>query len=519
MQPTKTTYRAYIYILYTGIYTITVKVNETKPVTSAASDDKNNDADVPSKTKTIKTDEKNPETSAGFTVPLHQFWYMLHAYKKEVEKIEKQHGVSMHAEVSVSFISTQNSSPDSVSKASEDFQNLVTDCVVNFSDVTINHNDMNSDIVKEAIRNIQLEETKLMLTMSASNCRFFGPNKITDMINRETTRVEQQFKDKSNEMDEDNNVSPQSRFSLDMDTKDLPTQLEMDKVHWDLMNLSYKEQLSQLETKYRVSFHEDKMQKNVIKVQARSKGFQHINLESHALRALTQLYQKLASATVSCKLTNPADKTDVAALLEKLQQQHRVVAAADRLSLWRLVGLPEHLGPAIADIEKTLQRNVFDDQMKKLIVQDEGVKFRGQEETCTICMDSFTNKTKLKCGCETERPLGFITPTILCPVLFLGGHCHTEHPNPGNYFHGTSRRAYLPDNREGKEVLALLQRAFDQRLIFTVGTSTTSGLENAVTWNDIHHKINTHGGPQNYGYPDPDYLKRVKDELKAKGIE
>uniref|UniRef100_A0A672QW70 Si:dkey-40c23.2 n=2 Tax=Sinocyclocheilus grahami TaxID=75366 RepID=A0A672QW70_SINGR len=430
------------------------KVNETKPVTSAASDDKNNDADVPSKTKTIKTDEKNPETSAGFTVPLHQFWYMLHAYKKEVEKIEKQHGVSMHAEVSVSFISTQNSSPDSVSKASEDFQNLVTDCVVNFSDVTINHNDMNSDIVKEAIRNIQLEETKLMLTMSASNCRFFGPNKITDMINRETTRVEQQFKDKSNEMDEDNNVSPQSRFSLDMDTKDLPTQLEMDKVHWDLMNLSYKEQLSQLETKYRVSFHEDKMQKNVIKVQARSKGFQHINLESHALRALTQLYQKLASATVSCKLTNPADKTDVAALLEKLQQQHRVVAAADRLSLWRLVGLPEHLGPAIADIEKTLQRNVFDDQMKKLIgysgdiphtrkinwnqtpgygpgavggaVQDEGVKFRGQgkadagfnedskdnsrheskgahaeEETCTICMDSFTNKTKLKCGCET----------------------------------------------------------------------------------------------------------------------
>ncbi|XP_016087098.1 E3 ubiquitin-protein ligase DTX3L-like, partial [Sinocyclocheilus grahami] len=94
-----------------------------------------------------------------------------------------------------------------------------------------------------------------------------------------------------------------------------------------------------------------------------------------------------------------------------------------------------------------------------------------------------------------------------------------RHPNPGNIFHGTSRHAYLPDNREGNEVLALLQRAFDQKLIFTVGTSTTSGLENAVTWNDIHHKTNTHGGPQNYGYPDPDYLKRVKDELKAKGIE
>uniref|UniRef100_A0A671K3U9 E3 ubiquitin-protein ligase n=1 Tax=Sinocyclocheilus anshuiensis TaxID=1608454 RepID=A0A671K3U9_9TELE len=200
--------------------------------------------------------------------------------------------------------------------------------------------------------------------MSASDCRFFGPNKITDMIKRETTRVDQQFKDKSNEMDVENNVSPQSRFSLDMDTKDLPTQLEMDKVHWDLMNLSYKEQLSQLETKYGVSFHEDKVQKNVI-------------------------------------------------------------------------------GPL-------------------------------------------------------QPP---------------------RHPNPGNYFHGTSRHAYLPDNHEGNEVLALLQRAFDQKLIFTVGTSTTSGLENAVTWNDIHHKTNTHGGPLKYGYPDPGYLKRVKDELKAKGIE
>ncbi|XP_052425156.1 E3 ubiquitin-protein ligase DTX3L [Carassius gibelio] len=94
-----------------------------------------------------------------------------------------------------------------------------------------------------------------------------------------------------------------------------------------------------------------------------------------------------------------------------------------------------------------------------------------------------------------------------------------KHPNPGQYFPGARRHAYLPDNREGREVLSLLQRAFDQKLIFTVGTSTTSGLKNAVTWNDIHHKTNTHGGPLNYGYPDPDYLRRVKDELKAKGIE
>ncbi len=65
-------------------------------------------------------------------------------------------------------------------------------------------------------------------------------------------------------------------------------------------------------------------------------------------------------------------------------------------------------------------------------------------------------------------------------------------------YHGASRNAYLPDNNEGNEVLRLLQRAFHQKLIFTVGTSTTSGVDNVVTWNDVHHKTNTHGGPERY---------------------
>ena len=27
-----------------------------------------------------------------------------------------------------------------------------------------------------------------------------------------------------------------------------------------------------------------------------------------------------------------------------------------------------------------------------------------------------------------------------------------------------------------------------------------------------------HGGPSSYGYPDPDYLDRVIEDLKAKGV-
>jgi deltex-like protein len=71
----------------------------------------------------------------------------------------------------------------------------------------------------------------------------------------------------------------------------------------------------------------------------------------------------------------------------------------------------------------------------------------------------------------------------------------SEHPEPGKPYKGTRRTAFLPDNAEGRQVLRLLRKAFDQRLTFTVGRSTTSGRENAVTWNDIHHKTNVDGGP------------------------
>ncbi|CAH2304962.1 poly [ADP-ribose] polymerase 14-like [Pelobates cultripes] len=73
--------------------------------------------------------------------------------------------------------------------------------------------------------------------------------------------------------------------------------------------------------------------------------------------------------------------------------------------------------------------------------------------------------------------------------------------------------------RDGRVILQLLKRAFDQRLVFTIGVSRTTGAKDCVTWNDIHHKTSPHGGPSQFGYPDPDYLNRVRDELKAKGIE
>ena len=93
-----------------------------------------------------------------------------------------------------------------------------------------------------------------------------------------------------------------------------------------------------------------------------------------------------------------------------------------------------------------------------------------------------------------------------------------EHPNPGLPCYGTYRVAYLPNNTEGQKVLRLLQLAFERGLVFKIGRSETTGQDNVVTWNGIHHKTNVDGGPRECGYPDDTYLKRVQQELAAMGV-
>ncbi|EDK97899.1 E3 ubiquitin-protein ligase DTX3L [Mus musculus] len=186
---------------------------------------------------------------------------------------------------------------------------------------------------------------------------------------------------------------------------------------------------------------------------------------------------------------------------------------------------------------------------------------KGTEDYCVICMDTISNKHVLP-KCKHEFCTSCISKAMLikpvCPVCLtsygiqkgnqpegtmsystqkgsLPGYegCGTivinyeikdgiqtkEHPNPGKAYHGTRRTAYLPDNTEGRKVLDLLHEAFKHRLTFTIGYSRATGVSDVITWNDIHHKTSKFGGPANFGYPDPDYLKRVKEELKAKGIE
>lgn len=110
--------------------------------------------------------------------------------------------------------------------------------------------------------------------------------------------------------------------------------------------------------------------------------------------------------------------------------------------------------------------------------------------------------------------------TILIVYNIPHGIQGPEHPNPGKPFtaRGFPRQCYLPDNAQGRKVLELLKVAWKRRLIFTIGTSSTTGETDTVVWNEIHHKTEMDRNVTGHGYPDPNYLQNVLAELAAQGV-
>ncbi|KAM4604428.1 E3 ubiquitin-protein ligase DTX4-like isoform 2-T2 [Polymixia lowei] len=112
--------------------------------------------------------------------------------------------------------------------------------------------------------------------------------------------------------------------------------------------------------------------------------------------------------------------------------------------------------------------------------------------------------------CQTIRIIYNILPGIQGP----------EHPNPGKPYtaRGFPRHCYLPDSQRGRQVLKLLLVAWDRRLIFSVGTSSTTGESDTVIWNEVHHKTEFGSNLTGHGFPDPGHLTNVLEELRAQGI-
>ncbi|XP_054934651.1 E3 ubiquitin-protein ligase DTX4 isoform X3 [Physeter macrocephalus] len=174
------------------------------------------------------------------------------------------------------------------------------------------------------------------------------------------------------------------------------------------------------------------------------------------------------------------------------------------------------------------------------------------DEDCTICMECLTAPSGYKGPQPTVKPdlvgklsrCGHIYHIYCLVAMYNNGNkdgslqcptCKTiygvktgtqppgkmeyhliPHSLPGHPDCKTIRIIYsIPP---GIQVLKLLLVAWDRRLIFAIGTSSTTGESDTVIWNEVHHKTEFGSNLTGHGYPDANYLDNVLAELAAQGI-
>ncbi|XP_047203430.1 uncharacterized protein LOC124856715 isoform X2 [Girardinichthys multiradiatus] len=482
--------------------------------------------------------QKDPVTAAGnnlqddkkrsedCVVPLGLYWYVSQICKKELKCIEEETKVTIKPNLTVSFEPKQkDGKPD---EALDRFTDLIQKCLSDSSSSVIPLKFVDPDQWGDALKVIMNKNNKLLVTMSSEEITVCGQKHCQDSLS--STLYPMQKSSSASEESEQptwsDNLNDELSLKITMTIKDDlgVAGLTMEENRWKDLKSSCTPQLEKIKAKFNVNFKESSISEGKVNVKTSYKRpGGNAAMESHAVRALLRLYQKMMTSPLpppyGATGLNGSEETSSGAEVNGHSTQNREESAR---------------GGATGD---------------------------SKDDDCSICLSQFTDKKQLKCKHEfcgeclksAEKHSGPICP--ICKDVFgvMKGHqpdgtmkwdrnhcplpgfpnCgnivitydipsgkQTEkHPNPGQCYVGTTRRAYLPDNKEGNEVLNLLKKAFDQRLIFTVGTSRTSGAEDVVTWNDIHHKTSSIGGPEGFGYPDEKYLSRVKDELKAKGIK
>lgn len=224
-----------------------------------------------------------------------------------------------------------------------------------------------------------------------------GPRQSQDAVKKALNASQKTLNDNYTSARESTQASQGTSLNIDMSgVKDhlVDTGLSMDKNYWMIMPTVYDENIAKIKAKFGVDFKESAISQDKVEVKVhcnRSGG--NASMESHAVRALLQLYQKV--------FTRP-------------------------------IGMIQHHGatgfngsPYFHQSEGASSGLVSNGQSEYSVRNTEAPTGEGataggnEDEKCPICMDGFTNKKRLKCKhefCEECLTQSKQSMGPVCPV-------------------------------------------------------------------------------------------------------
>ena len=352
--------------------------------------------DVPpeEQSSSVSTEEEKKEEVAC-TLSVGPFWYVSHIYKKEMERIEKENGVKITADVQITFQAEKDGSPQ---KALSEFTSLVQkySSDLEASHIPLKHVD--PEELKEVMKITQRIGSKLLLTLTPKEMISWGPRQSQDTFRKST----QKMLNISTSVVESGEVSHDTSLNIGMSIKDplVNAGLTMEENYWKLMTTYYVKQVAKIKTKFGVDFKESGISQGKVEVKVCYKrSVENASMESHALRALLHLYQKIATSPLN--LTHLPGATGFRGSPENLSKAGPSKGASGG-SVWN--GTSGNNTEAPTGGGATAGDN--------------------QEDNCSICLDTFKDKKQLKCKhefCEAclEQSKASMGPTCpLCKDVF-----------------------------------------------------------------------------------------------------
>lgn len=126
--------------------------------------------------------QRSDIASFACDIPMLHYWYVNQAYKREIERIEKESGGKVIAEMKLTFKPHQKDGNPNF--AFSEFTNLVQKCSAESRGFTFPLRKVNPEGLKDTMEIIQRPENKLWIALSSEDITVCGPRESQDAIRK-----------------------------------------------------------------------------------------------------------------------------------------------------------------------------------------------------------------------------------------------------------------------------------------------------------------------------------------------